>query len=218
MRNFLLKNKKILVLISIAVIFLIGMAIIQLALQKSKSFKDVPVVNVDKEEDTKKEKDQPTANQQKEVLLKPAGEGVELVRFFYDKAYDDEKLKNAMVYFEGVYRPNQGVDFSKKGETFNVTAAISGKVTKKTNDPLLGWVIAITNDTGVTTTYQSLKEVKVEKDAMVKQGDLIATSGENVYEADLKNHLHFVLEKDNKTCNPENFFNKDVTQIQVEKR
>ena len=64
-------------------------------------------------------------------------------------------------------------------------------------------------------TYQSLSEVNVEKDAVIKQGDKIGTSGENVYESELKNHLHFILEKDNQALNPEKYFNQEVSKIAV---
>ncbi|MFV0393551.1 MAG: peptidoglycan DD-metalloendopeptidase family protein [Coprobacillaceae bacterium] len=210
MKDFIFKNRKVIVFTSIAMLFLIGIAVIQLVIQQSSSFEDVPVVKVDeKEEETPKE--QETAAD--ETLIKPVSDDIEIVRYFYDPSYDDAKLENAMVYFEGVYRPNLGVDFSKNGEGFEVVAAMSGTVTKKTNDPLLGWVVTIKNDNGVTTTYQSLKEVTVEKDAKVKQGDVIGTSGENVYESDLKNHLHFILEKDNMALNPETFFGQSLSKI-----
>ena len=109
----------------------------------------------------------------------------------------------------------QGIDFSKDNKAFEVTAAFSGTVTKKDNDALLGWIVTVTNETGVSATYQSLSEVNVEKDAVIKQGDKIGTSGENVYESELKNHLHFILEKDNQALNPEKYFNQEVSKIAV---
>lgn len=213
MKDFLFKNRKILVFTSIAMLFVVGVAAIQLMIQQSSSFEDVPVVKVDDNKDKEKDAKEQNKTENKEALIKPVAEDVEIVRYFYDPSYDDAKLENAMVYFEGVYRPNLGVDFSKNGESFEVVAAMSGTVTKKTNDPLLGWVVTISGDNGVTTTYQSLKEVAVDKDAKVKQGDVIGASGENVYESDLKNHIHFVLEKDNIPINPESFFGQEIQKI-----
>lgn len=80
---------------------------------------------------------------------------------------------------------------------------------------MLGWIVTVTNENGFSTTYQSLSEVSVEKDAVIKQGDKIGVSGENVFESELKSHLHFVLEKDNQALNPETYFNQDVTKIAV---
>jgi stage II sporulation protein Q len=213
MKGFLYKNRKILVFTSVAMLFLIGIAAIQLVIQRSNTFEDVPVVKVDEKDDKKEDKTEEVVAKNKEVLRKPTKDEVTIVRYFYDPSYDDKKLENAMVYFEGVYRPNLGVDFVKDGNPFDVIASFSGTVTKKTSDPLLGWVVTISNEDGLAITYQSLSEVKVEKDAKVKQGDIIGVSGENVYEADLKNHLHFVVEKDKVAINPEVFFDKPIQDI-----
>ena len=148
-------------------------------------------------------------------MVKPVGDDIKIVKKFYDSSLSDEELEKALVYFEGVYRPNLGIDFSKDNKAFEVTAAFSGTVTKKDNDALLGWIVTVTNETGVSATYQSLSEVNVEKDAVIKQGDKIGTSGENVYESELKNHLHFMLEKDNQALNPEKYFNQEVSKIAV---
>ncbi len=94
-------------------------------------------------------------------------------------------------------------------------AATSGTVIKKENDALLGWTLSILNDSGITTTYQSVDSIKVEKGDKIKQGQVIARSGENVYESDLKSHLHFVLSKDNKVLNPQQFFNQEITKIKA---
>lgn len=118
-----------------------------------------------------------------------------------------------MILFEDVYRPNQGVDYANKGEKFNVLAAMSGTVTKKTNDPVLGWVVTITNGDKISTTYESLSQVSVEVNQSVKQGDTIGVSGENVYEADLKNHLHFILQKEDQLFNPEKFIGQPLNTI-----
>jgi|AKYZ01.1.fsa_nt_gi Membrane proteins related to metalloendopeptidases len=215
MKDFLFKNRKILVFTCIAMLFLVGIAAVQLIIQQSGPFQDIPVVTVNENEEgnIKESEDEETSTEDSEVLQKPVADDVEVVRNFYDPSDDDEKLENAVIYFEGVYRHSQGIGYSKNGETFEVVAAMSGTVTKKTNDPLLGWVITITNDNGLSTTYQSLQEVTVEKDAQVKQGDIIGTSGENVYESDLKNHIHFILEKDNTPINPENYFGQELKTI-----
>lgn len=209
MKEFLYKNRRVFVFTSIVVMFLVGVGVIQTVIHQMEPFEDTPVVKV--EDDKDKNKDNQEAS--KEILKKPVADDVELVRYFYDPNLDDDKLEKAMVYFEGVYRPNQGIDYSKGGEAFDVVASTSGTVTKKTNDPLLGWVVTITGDDGITTTYQSLSQVSVEEKAKVKQGDKIGISGENVYESDLKNHLHFIVEKDNTPVNPETFYNQSLSKI-----
>ena len=48
---------------------------------------------------------------------------------------------------------------------------------------------------------------------MFEKGDIIGKSGENVYEADLKNHLHFILQKDDQLYNPEKFIGQTLDMI-----
>lgn len=212
MKLFVKRNRKILMFSAVVILFLGVIGMVQLVLNQYQPFEDTAVVKVEdnKEDDTAENK---TTIEEIEKLLKPVDDDVKIVKKFYDAKLDDKELEKALVYFEGVYRPNLGVDFSKDGKTFEVKAACSGTVTKKENDALLGWVVTVTNENGFSTTYQSLSEVNVEKDAVVKQGDKIGVSGENVFESELKSHLHFILEKDNQALNPETYFNQEVTKI-----
>ena len=148
-----------------------------------------------------------------EILKSPVDESIGIVRYFYSKEDDSSKQEQSLILFEGVYRPNLGVDYSNGNQPFDVLASISGTVTKKTNDPVLGWIVTISNDDGIAATYQALSQVSVELNKKVKQGDKVGISGENVYEADLKNHLHFILEKNGKLLNPEIYIGKELTQI-----
>ena len=213
MKLFMKRNRRVLVFGMVVMLFLIGVGVIQLVLNQYQPFKDTAVVKVEDNKEDKIKEEKPTVTTEK--LFKPVSDDVKIVKKFYDASLSDAELEKALVYFEGVYRPNLGVDFSKDGKAFEVKAACSGTVTKKDNDALLGWVVTITNENGFSTTYQSLNEVSVEKDAVIKQGDKIGISGENVYESELKCHLHFVLEKDNQALNPESYFDQDVTKIAV---
>lgn len=191
-------------------LFLGGIGIVQNILdERTKSFEDETVVKVDenKTQETKKEE------KKVETLKSPVKDGIGIVRYYYDKDDDESKQEQSLILFEDVYRPNQGIDYANKNEVFDVMAAISGTVTKKTNDPVLGWVVTITNSDNISTTYESLSKVSVELNQEVKQGDIIGKSGENVYEADLKNHLHFILQKDDQLYNPEKFIGQTLDMI-----
>ncbi len=202
--------KKVLGISLALALFLGGIGIVQNILdERTKSFEDETVVKVDenKTQETKKEE------KKVETLKSPVKDGIGIVRYYYDKDDDSSKQEQSLILFEDVYRPNQGVDYANKNEIFDVMAAISGTVTKKTNDPVLGWVVTITNSDNISTTYESLSKVSVELNQEVKQGDIIGKSGENVYEADLKNHLHFILQKDDQLYNPEKFIGQTLDMI-----
>lgn len=201
--------KKILGISLALALFLGGIGIVQNILDEhTKDFEDETVVKVDENQnkDTTEEKTI-------ETLKSPVKDGIGIVRYYYDKDDDASKQEQSLILFEDVYRPNQGVDYANKNEAFDVMAAISGTVTKKTNDPVLGWVVTITNSDKISTTYESLSEVSVELNQDVEQGDTIGKSGENVYEADLKNHLHFILQKDDQLYNPEKYIGQTLDTI-----
>lgn len=213
MKLFMKRNRRIFVFMAVVMLFLVGIGMVQLVLKQYQPFEDTAVVKVEDNNEKPAADKKPGTTVEK--LLKPVDEEIKLVKKFYDASMNDKELEKALVYFEGVYRPNLGVDFSNEGKNFEVKAACSGTVTKKDNDAMLGWIVTITNENGFSTTYQSLSEVSVEKDAVIKQGDKIGVSGENVYESELKSHLHFILEKDNQALNPEKYFNQEVTKIAV---
>ena len=202
--------KKILGISLALALFLGGIGIVQNILdERTQNFEDETVVKVDenKTQETKKEENKV------ETLKSPVKDGIGIVRYYYDKDDDESKQEQSLILFEDVYRPNQGIDYANKNEVFDVMAAISGTVTKKTNYPVLGWVVTITNSDNISTTYESLSKVSVELNQEVKQGDIIGKSGENVYEADLKNHLHFILQKDDQLYNPEKFIGQTLDMI-----
>ena len=206
------KYKKALGITLALALFLGGIGVVQKILDNhTENFVDESVVKVEenKQNTTTDEKEEKTI----ETLKAPVNDGVGIVRYFYSKDDDSSKQEQSLILFEGVYRANQGVDYANKNEAFDVLAAMSGTVTKKTNDPVLGWVVTITNSDKISTTYESLSKVNVEVNQTVKQGDVIGISGENVYEADLKNHLHFILQKDDQLYNPEKYIGQTLDKI-----
>ena len=203
MKGFVKRNRKTFVFLTSLMLFLAGAAIFQ-QMMMNDDFEDVAVVSVE----TKGEEEQ-----NNEKLLKPVGDDVNIEKKYYESDMSDSDAQKALVYFEGFYRPNDGIDYCKNGKEFDVCAATSGEVTRKENDSLLGWIVSIQHESGMVTTYQSVNNIKVEKGDQVKQGDIIATSGSNVYQSELKNHLHFILSKDNQTMNPEKYFDKELVKI-----
>ena len=185
MKGLLKRNKKTFIFMTSLLLFLIGVGVIQEIVKNLKPFEDVPVVSVETKDENK--------NQESEVLKKPVNDDVKVSKGFYDTSLDDKKLEEALVYFEGVYRPNDGIDYTKDNESFDVYASASGTVIRKENDSLLGWIVTIEHQKGIQTIYQSLDDIKVEKGNQVKQGDVIGKAGNNVYQSTLKKHLHFIV-------------------------
>lgn len=200
-----MKKMKGLLLIGLSlVLFAGGVGITDYIVKtQGEEFKDEAVVKIEeKKEEVKKV----------EVLKSPVEDRIGIVRYFYDKDSDSAKQEQSLILFEGVYRANQGIDYACNNEVFDVYASISGKVTSVKNDPILGWVVCISYE-GIDVTCESLSEVSVKLNDEVKQGDKIGKCGSNLYEADLKNHVHFMLEKNDVVVNPENYINKEISTI-----
>lgn len=176
-----------------------------------QNLEEIPVVSIPEEE--KQEPETTTEVTKKEVIQLPYSGDITIARTFYEQSDDETRQQNSLVYFEGVYRPNQGIDFTNENQTFDVLASLSGKVITKKDDPVFGLLVTIESDEGIKITYQSLSETSLNIDDEVKQGSVIGKSGENLYEADLGNHLHFIIEKNDQLLNPEKCFNKECSEI-----
>ncbi|HDX9577455.1 TPA: M23 family metallopeptidase [Bacillus pseudomycoides] len=156
-----------------------------------------------------------------EVVKMPTASGTEVVvkkKFYEDKAAAEEQ-EQALVFYNNTYSANTGIDITaKNGKEFDVTAALSGTVTKAEKDPLLGYVVTVDSGNGITTFYQSLGNAKVEKGAKINQGEVLGKAGLSEVNKDTGYHVHFEVRKDNVAVNPESYFDKSVADIKVEKQ
>ncbi len=129
---------------------------------------------------------------------------VEVVMPFYDNEASSEQRQSAMLEYNNSFMPSTGISLSQQdGKIFDVVAAMSGKVTRVANLPLVGNVVEITHDNGLKTVYQSLTEVSVAEGDQIKQGDVIAKAGRNELEKAQGVHLHFEILQNDKPVNPE---------------
>lgn len=154
----------------------------------------------------------PVINTEEKIVKPYNSENVSLYKNFYDKDATAEEQKKSIIYYEGIYMQNSGVDY-KSDETFDVVASVSGTVTNITEDTLLGKTIEIKNSNEITTMYQSLGEVIVKKGDTVTQGQVIAKSGACVLNSDIKQGLHFEMYKNGTVINPEKNYDKNLKDI-----
>ncbi|MEQ6378037.1 M23 family metallopeptidase [Bacillaceae bacterium S4-13-58] len=156
--------------------------------------------------------------EQEENLSLPVGEGIEteIVTKFYDYDASEEDQRNALVFYNNRYYQSSGIDISRQdGESFDVTAALSGTVVEVKEDPLLGYVVTLSHDNGITTHYASLEDVTLQAGSEVRQGETIGTAGRNLFGQASGTHVHFEVWKDDVQLNPETFINKPVSDIQA---
>jgi stage II sporulation protein Q len=130
---------------------------------------------------------------------------------FYDNKASNEVRQAAMIEYGETLTPHVGIDLkANEGENFDVTAALSGKVTAVQQDPIVGNLVEITHSNGLVTVYQSLSGVVVAKDAEVKQGDIIAKAGRSELEKEEGVHLHFEVRQSSggAALNPDTLLNE----------
>ncbi|AXM90562.1 M23 family peptidase [Anoxybacillus ayderensis G10] len=144
---------------------------------------------------------------------------VEIAKPFYDFNASAEEQEAALVSYNDEYYPNKGVDIAmKNGESFDVTASLSGTVVKAEKDPLFGYVVHIQHDRGVVTIYQSLKDVQVKAGDTVKQGQVIAKAGTNEFNKEAGVHVHFEIRKDGQAVNPVAYFDQPLSALETKEQ
>ncbi|WP_026570750.1 M23 family metallopeptidase [Sediminibacillus terrae] len=157
--------------------------------------------------------------EQQEVIKMPVQEEAqaEIVTKFYDYSADSEDQEKALVLYNNKYYQSTGVDIAAaEGESFDVTASLSGEVVEVKEDPLLGNVVKLSHENEVTTYYASLEEVAVEAGAKVQQGDVIGKAGKNLFGQASGTHVHFELRQGDTPVNPESYFNRQLNELKAE--
>lgn len=133
---------------------------------------------------------------------------------FFDVNDEKADQENALVYYNNQYHLNRGIDIAmNNGETFDVVASLSGKVTKVLEDSLLGNVVEIEHQDGITTHYQSLTDIAVKEGDSVTQGQSIAKAGKSLFNGEAGIHVHFEIRKDAVAVNPQDYFLKPVSAL-----
>ena len=154
----------------------------------------------------------PVINDSEKISKPFTKEDVSIHKNFYDKDASEEEQKNSIIYHEGIYMQNSGVDY-KFEEQFDITSSLSGTVTNVTDDTLLGKTIEIRNSTGLIMVYQSLGEVLVKKGDTISQGQIIGKSGTCKLNSEIKQGLHFEIYKNGQVINPEKIYGKQLKEL-----
>lgn len=150
-------------------------------------------------------------------LAWPVAKGVKYqlgMGFFDDQAAQEAQAK-ALVKYGDSYIPHTGMDIvPTDGKSFDVTAALAGKVLKVENDPLVGNQVEIEHANKLVTVYQSLDKVLVKPGDEVTQGQTLGSAGRSVYEKEAGIHLHFEVRADGVSVNPEQYLNQGEAKTQ----
>ena len=131
---------------------------------------------------------------------------IEVVMPFYEDSLSNEEKSMAVIRYENTFVTSDGIALARRdNQPFDVTAALSGTVTRAETAPVIGNVVEIEHQDGLKTIYYSLANVRVTAGQQVKQGEVIASAGRNEYEKDLGVHLHFEVHQNGEPVNPRAF-------------
>lgn len=204
-----INKKKIVVLSSILVIGIISVLSINISLSPKKEKVDI----VKKEEKKKVDIVSPVISESTGVIKKPyLNEEVKILKNYYDYQGTEEEQENSITYYESTYMPNYAICYGGP-DSFEVTSILDGTVINVKEDSLLGNIVEIQHDNDIISVYQSVSDVTVEPNQIVKQGEVIAHSGTSNINKDLENHLSFELLYKNQIVNPEEYYNKDINEL-----
>lgn len=147
------------------------------------------------------------------TIIKPfTSESVTISKYYYHSKDDNERQTNSLIKYQNIYMPNTGILYSSD-EQFNVVAISDGTITSVKEDEILGYIVEIEHQNNLVSIYQSVSNVTLEEGTVVKQGDVIATSGPNSLENEKDNCLHFEVYKDGTLLNPESIYNIEIENI-----
>lgn len=156
--------------------------------------------------------DVPVVNTEVAISRPYTNSNIKIVKNYYDYQGEASSQENSIVYYGNTYMQNSGVDYGMDGE-FEVVSILDGTVIDVIDDEIMGKTIKIKHSNDLISIYQSLGSVDVEKDSVVTQGMAIGRSGEANVSPELGNHLHFELYYQGSVVNPENYYDKLLSEL-----
>lgn len=179
---------------------------------QSDSVENVEEVIFDEEDTETNSSDVPVVSTEP-IIGRPYTNGsVKIVRNYYDYQADQESQEGAIVYYGNTYMQNSGVDYGMESE-FEIVSILDGTVMEVIDDEIMGKTVKIKHSNDLISVYQSMGSVDVAENDTVTQGTIIGKSGEANVSPDLGNHLHFELFYQGSVVNPENYYDKNLGEL-----
>lgn len=149
----------------------------------------------------------------KEVIIRPYTDNtIKIVTNYYNQKDDEQTQQKSLIYFENTYLPSTGINY-QTDYNFDVVSILDGVVLTVKEDQTLGKIVEIKHNDNIISTYQSLSEILVKEGDEVKQGAIIAKSGTSNIQPNLGSHLHFELTIDSHTVDPEEYYGKELGEL-----
>lgn len=155
----------------------------------------------------------PVINLEAQIMRPYSNSNVTIGIDYYNKDDNEENKNKSIIYYSNTYMPNSGIDYILE-DKFDILSILDGEVIEVKEEELLGKTITIRHDTDLISVYQGLSEISVEKNEHVSIGQIIGKSGTNELNKNLGNHLHFELMFKGQTVDPENYYDKKISELE----
>lgn len=154
----------------------------------------------------------PVVNVEEKVKKPFTDEKVVVGSNYYDYQSSEDEQKNSILYHENTYIQNTGINY-QSDNPFDVISILSGEVIEVEEKELLGKSVTIRHDNELISVYQSLSGISVKKGDKVQTGQVIGRSGSCDLITSSKNNLHFELYVNGTIADPENYYDKTVSEF-----
>ncbi len=149
-----------------------------------------------------------------EKFNKPCETSCEVVRYFYSLDSEESVQEMSLIQFGSNFYTSRGVSYAlDDNNSFDVLAALSGKVINVEESSIQGLCVTIDHGDGVLTEYMGLSEAKVSVDDKVALGDVIGVSGVTEYDTAANNHVHFRVSINGVYIDPLKVIGRTVEEI-----
>lgn len=158
------------------------------------------------------EEDKPVINLEVQIMRPYSNSNTSIGIDYYNQNDNEENKKKSIIYYADTYMPNSGIDYINN-EKFDILSILDGEVIEIKEEELLGKTITIRHNNDLISVYQGLGEILVDKDEKIAIGQIIGKSGTNELNKNVGNHLHFELIYKGQTVDPEDYFDKKISEL-----
>ncbi|MGE5456594.1 MAG: peptidoglycan DD-metalloendopeptidase family protein [Ignavibacteriales bacterium] len=154
----------------------------------------------------------PVVSLNKTVIKPYIDQNIKVIKNFYDYKGEESVQEKALLLNENTYLQNSGIVYGG-ADKFDVVSILDGTVIAVKEDKLLGNIIQVRHTDKIISVYQSLGEVSVKENDIIKQGHVLGKSGTSNLDKSLGSHLLFELIINGQTVNPESYYDKKVDDL-----
>lgn len=154
----------------------------------------------------------PVVHIEENITAPYSNQDVKIARYFYNADDSIEQQEKSIVFYDGVYMMNTGVDYHHS-EVFDVLSIYSGTVIDVKDNELMGKTVEIRHNNELISVYQGLDNVEVQAGDIVGFGMKIGTSGTSVINKDLGQHIHLEIYKNGEVIDPMKCIGKKLGDI-----